>query len=184
MTISLERSVSLTSVTPPPFVFFPTARAHSFWRYFWPFASIRQFILTLALSLMGIIVCAVLAGYVRYPEAFRFGIPAGFVFSILRMIPGNELPAKITVAATRGPARRLMPMLEQLVLERGYARLPLPDNSDVLHVRPQTDAWPGWFYSPNREVELRIVDENIIEIRGPKGALDSIEMFLRWKLEE
>lgn len=75
-------------------------------------------------------------------------------------------------------------MLEQLILEREFTDGPLSPNGDRIHFRPKSAARASWFYSPEQDVELCIVYENIIEIRGPKGTLNSIEMFLRWKLEE
>ncbi|MDQ1811882.1 hypothetical protein RBA41_01055 [Massilia sp. CCM 9210] len=183
MPISLDRPISLPATKPPPFVFFPTVRAHSFWRYFWPFQSVKQFMLTIAESLVAAIICILLAPQSTRPDARAF-LAVGFLLAVLRKNGCEALPSKITIASTRGPARQLMPMIEQIFVEREYTRAPLPASGDHIHFLPPLAAGPSWFYSPEQDIELAVVYDNIIEVRGPKNTLYSIEMFLRWKLEE
>ncbi|MDQ1833795.1 hypothetical protein [Massilia scottii] len=182
MSISIV-SAPVETKTPPQFVFFPTERAHSFWRYFWPFLSIRQFILILAVSVVVAISCTALAPR-SVGTIAGIAIPIGLVLAAIQMMAADQLPGKIIIATARGPARQLVPILEQIMLKCGYTGPAFPVDGDCVHFPPKGDAWLSWSVSPKQGVELCIADENIIEVRGPKDTLNSIEMFLRWKLEE
>ncbi|NHZ98623.1 hypothetical protein [Massilia sp. CCM 8734] len=181
MPASFPFSVQIESKTSPSFVFLPTERAHRFWRYLWPFLSIKQFIFTLAISVVMVIFCIALAPLSLGTIAANI-IPIGLVLAIIRMIPAEQLPGKITIASTRGPARQLIPMLEQIMLKCGYTGPAVSVGSNCIQFRPTANGWLSWPAPPKQDVELCIVDENILEVRGPKGILNSIEMDLRWKL--
>ncbi|HEX8610725.1 MAG TPA: hypothetical protein VF800_05495 [Telluria sp.] len=182
MPISLDHPVPLDSATPPPFIFFAT-EAHSFWRYFWPFLSVRQFIFTLAVCTVGVVVTVLLARRGGHSADFTFGMSGGFVLSVIRLFPYEELPGKITVATTRGPVRQLMPMMEQIILELGFTPGLSPSSADRLRFRSKTEARLGRGFAPAQNIELCIADENIIELLGPKSTLDLMAMRLRRKLE-
>lgn len=184
MSISLDRPVPRHSITMPPFVFFPTVRAHGFWRYLWPFSSMRQFIFTLAVSVVVIVVCAALARHIASLAPLKIALPAGLVLGVISVFPYQQLPGKLIISATRGPSCQLIPILERIILGLGYIEGSLSANSNPIHFRPKSAVLPSWFYSPEQDVELYIAYENIIEVRGPKGILNLMEMDLRWKLEE
>jgi hypothetical protein len=172
MTISLDRPVPVECVSPPSFIIFPIERAHSVWQYFWPFQSIRQFLSTLAESIV-----VVIGWFLLAPQSMGLGdrivIAACLVLGVIRMTPCDELPGTITIASTKGPARELIPTLERLILERGYTRDSLPPNSNDIHFRSNWPARHSWLYSPEQDVYLSVIYENIIEIRGPKKILKS-----------
>ncbi|HEX8613627.1 MAG TPA: hypothetical protein VF800_20305 [Telluria sp.] len=100
------------------------------------------------------------------------------------MIPADQLPGKITIAATRGPARQLVPKLEQIILKCAYTGPTFSVDRNCIQFRLKAHAWLSWSAPPKQDVELCIADENILEVRGPKGTLNSIEMFLRWNLKQ
>lgn len=183
MTMSFVRPLPLKSVTPPPFVFVRTENAHEFWRYLWPFQSVRHFMVTVAEGVVWAIGVILVA-----PESVELGariaIAGGLFLAVIRMNACDELPGKITIAATRGPARELIPTLEKIFSEKGYTADPSPPKGDCIHFRPISGAGESWLYSSEQDIELCIVFENIIEVRGSKTTLNFMEMDLRWKLEE
>ncbi|NHZ98624.1 hypothetical protein [Massilia sp. CCM 8734] len=178
MSISLDHPVAVETVTPPPFFFFATQRAHSFWRDLWPFRSVRQTIVTLALTAVVIIICSVVL-----PESVNFRVKLliflCFVITVVRELR-EQLPGKITIAVSRGSARQLIPDLQRAILELGYTDTSPSVKCDRFHFRPNSELG---FFLPKHDVELSIADENIIEVLGAIGSLKQVIMKLNWKLE-
>lgn len=179
MPISMDHPVPIKSVKPPPFVFFATD-THSFWRYFWPFLSARQLILTLALT---VVVAIVLSAVPTEMVGLRVRrvIVVCFVLGGIRELY-ERLPGKITIAAARGSARQLIPILEKFILELGYAGTPSSPNGDHIYFRPKSNEGLWRFISPKQNLELCIAEENIVEVLGAKSTLNWVKMNLRPKL--
>lgn len=178
MSISLDKPVAAETVTPPPFFFFATQRAHGFWRYLWPFQSVRQTIITLALTAVLVIICSVVL-----PESVNFRVRLliflCFVITVVRELR-EQLPGKTTIAVSRGPARQLIPDLKHVILELGYTETSPSAKGDRFHFRPNPELS---LFLPKHDVELFIADENIIEVLGAIGSLKQVIMKLNWKLE-
>lgn len=181
MSISFDNSKAVEAATSPQFFFFSTQRAHSFWRNLWPFQSVRQFLITLALTVGVVIVCSVVV-----PESVdlqvRLLIFSIFVITVVRELRA-QLPGKITIALSRGSARQVIPDIKKAILELGYTDIspsPMVDRFQ-LRRKPVSDLW---IYSPKQDVELCIPDDNIIEVLGAIGVLKLVIMELNWKLEK
>ncbi|RSZ59850.1 hypothetical protein HF313_14055 [Massilia atriviolacea] len=181
MSISLDHPVAIETVTPPPFFFFATQRAYSFGRYLWPFLSVKQSIITLALTAAVVFMCSVVL-----PDSVdlrvRLLIFFCFAITVVRALH-EQLPGKITIAISRGSARLLVPDLRKAILDLGYMDTSPSPTGNRFQFRPNTDA-DRWFCSPKQDIELSVADENIIEVLGAMGSLKRVIMKLNWKLEK
>ncbi len=181
MPVSLTPSASAGSVAPARFVFFSTDD-HSLWRYLWPFLSAKQLITALALVGVALIGCIEVLPRTFVADA-RMAVFSAFFLTLVGTLH-KQLPGKITIATTHGPARQLMPVLEPVVLMLGYVRRHTDTNGGCIRWRLAAVSCWSLLDSPEQDIELRIADENIIEVRGPKAILEAPVTGLRSKLKE
>ncbi|ATQ77704.1 hypothetical protein CR152_26750 [Massilia violaceinigra] len=97
--------------------------------------------------------------------------------------PYRDLPAKMNIF-TRDAARGFLPELHQVMLKIGYEMGPSSAKLDCVCFQMGWGSRVKWLYGMPQVVEVCKIGEKTIEVRGPVRSLNTVHMFLRWKLGE